>query len=197
MHMNYPSRNMPAAPIPKTPIWAWLFLSGLIAGLAYWFSQQPYVSGALIVALGVLVWIQMIWNTRSRRRLAASRQEESICEFARSFDRQTDTWSIRAVYEEVSRFLEVDGRAIPVRRQDRCEKDLGIDPEDLDDIARDAAFRARRSMDDCAKNPLFGKVQTVGDLVTFLGHQPRIIQPNAVPNGGPATSVEKTLRGMG
>jgi hypothetical protein len=180
--MNTPSRSMPAAPVHKIPISAWLFLAALIAGLTYWFSQQPYLVGVLVVVLWGLVWIQMVSERRSGRRLAASRQEESICDFARSFDRQTDTWLVRAVYEEVSRHLSVDGRAIPVRRQDRCEKDLRIDPEDLDDIARDAAFRARRSMDDCDKNPFYGKVQTVGDLVTFLEYQPRIVEPSAGPN---------------
>jgi hypothetical protein len=170
---------MPAAPIHKASIWAWLFLAALIAGLAYWFSQQPYLVGVLVLVLGALVWIQVVWETRSRRRLAASREEESICGFARSFERHTDTWLIRAVYEEISRYLTVDGRAIPVRRHDRCEKDLAIDPEDLDDIVRDAAFRACRSMDNCDKNPLYGKVQTVGDLVTFLDYQRRIVEPGA------------------
>jgi len=140
-----------------------------------------------LTVLGLLVWIQLVWSRRSLRRLAASRQDESICEFARAFDRQTDTWLIRAIYEEVSRYLVVDGRTIPVRRQDLCEKDLGIDPEDLDDIAIDVAFRARRSMVDCDKNPLYGKVQTVGDMVTFLEYLPRIVEPSAAPNGGPAT----------
>ena len=88
-----------------------------------------------MVVLTVLVWIQMVWDTKSRRLLAASRQDESICEFARSFDRKTDTWLIRAVYEEVSRHLSVDGRDISVRRQDRFEKDLWLDSEDMDDIA--------------------------------------------------------------
>ena len=77
-------------------------------------------------------------------------------------------------------------------RSTSCEKDLDIDPEDLADVARDAAFRALRSMDDCDKNPLYGKVQTVGDLVTFLEYQPRIVKPGATPNGGPAASVENS-----
>jgi len=161
-----------------------------MAGLAYWFFQQPYVVAVLLAVLGVLVWIQFVWDKRTRRQLVASRQDESICDFARSFDRQTDTWLIRAVYEEVSRYPSVDGRTIPVRRQDLCEKDLGIDPEDLDDIAKDVAFRARRSLEDCDKNPLYGKVQTVGDMVTFLEYQPRIVEPSAPPNGCPAASVE-------
>ncbi len=184
---------MPAAPVYKVPGGSWLFLAGLMAGLAYWLSQQPYLVGvlvAVIVSLGGIVWIEMVRDMRRLRRLAASRQEESICQFARSFDRHTDTWLIRAVYEELSRYLSVDGRPIPVRRQDRCKKDLGIDPEDLDDIGSDAAFRAGRSMDDCDKNPMYGKVQTVGDLVTFLAYQPRIVDADAAPDGRSTASID-------
>lgn len=124
----------------------------------------------------------MIWDARSRRRLAAARAEESICEFARSFDRQTDTWVIRAVYEELSQYLAIDGRAIPVRRHDRWIEDLGIDSGDFEDIAEDVAFRAGRKMDDCNANPLYGKVHTVGDLVSFLEHQPRIAKNHCNAN---------------
>lgn len=152
-----------------------------MAGLAYWFSQQPYVVGVLVAVVGGLVWIEMVRDTRRLRRLAASRQEESICQFARSFERHTDTWLIRAVYEELSHYLSVDGRPVPVRRHDRCKKDLGIDPDDLDDIPSDAAFRAGRSMDDCDKNPMYGKVQTVGDLVAFLAYQPRLVEASPAP----------------
>ena len=181
---------MPAAPVHKASPWVWLFLAALMAGLAYWFFQQPYFVAALLAVLGVSVWMQFVWDKRFRRQLVTSRQDESICEFARSFDRQTDTWLIRAVYEEVSRYLSVDGRTIPVRRQDLCEN--LIDPEDLGDIAKDVAFRARRSMEDCDKNPLYGKVQTVGDMVTFLEYQPRIVEPSAPPNGGPTASVDNS-----
>jgi hypothetical protein len=87
-----------------------------------------------------------------------------------------DTWIIRAVYEEFSRFVAVDGRPISVRPEDRWKEDLKIDSEDLDDLARDIAFRARRSMDGCEQNPLWGKVKTVSDIVTFLTHQPRIVE---------------------
>ncbi len=180
---------MPPAPVHKAKWWAWVFLAALFAGLAYWFWQQPYLVAVLFAVLGVLVWIQTIWETHSRRRLAASRREENICRFARSFDRSADSWILRAVYEEVSRFLEVDRRPIPIRREDRCAEDLKIDPEDLDDLARDIAFRARRSMDACDKNPFYGKVKTVGDIVTFLECQPRIVEPCAAPNGGPAMQL--------
>lgn len=178
---------MPPAPIHKAKWWAWVFLAALFAGLACWFWKQPYSVAVLFAVWGVVVGIQTMWETHSRRRLAASRHEESICRFARSFGRSADSWILRAVYEEISRFIAVDGRVIPIRREDRCAEDLKIDPEDLDDLARDIAFRARRSMDACDKNPLYGKVKTVGDIVTFLEYQPRIVEPCAAPNGGPAT----------
>ena len=162
--MKVPSRRMPAAPVHKTPVRAWLFLAALLAGFTGWLWQQPYLVGVLLAVFGVCVGIQRVWDTRSRRRLAVARQGGSICEFARSFERS------------------VDGRAVPVRRQDRCEKDLRIDPDDLDDIARDAAFRARRSMEGVEKNPLYGQVQTVGDLVSFLEHQPRIVKREVSPD---------------
>ena len=187
--MRAASRTMPPAPVHKAKWWAWVFLTALFAGLAYWFWQQPYLVGVLFAVLGFLVWIQMIWETHSRRRLATSRHDESICTFARSFGRRADTWILRAVYEELSRYLEVDRRPIPIRREDRCAEDLKIDPEDLDDLARDIAFRARRSMDACEKNPVYGKVKTVGDIVAFLECQPRTVEPSAAPNGGPATHL--------
>lgn len=180
---------MPPAPIHKPKWWAWIFVTALFAGLAYWSWQQPYLVAVLFAVLGVLVWIQTIWQTHSRRRLAASRHEESICRFARSFGLGADSWILRAVYEEFSRFIAVDRRAIPIRREDRCSEDLKIDPEDFDDLARDIAFRARRSMDACDKNPFYGKVKTVGDIVTFLEYQPLIVEPCTAPNGGPATQL--------
>ena len=122
--MKVPSRRMPAAPVPKTPVGSWLFLAALLAGLIGWIWRQPYLVGVLLAVFGVCVGIQLVWDTRSRRRLAVARQGESICEFARSFDRSADTWVIRAVYEEISRHLSVDGRAVPVRRQDQCVKEL-------------------------------------------------------------------------
>jgi len=186
--MRAPSRTMPPAPIHKAKWWAWVFLAALIAGVAYWFWKQSYLVAVFIAVFGVLVWIQTIWEMHFRRRLAASRYEESICRFARSFGRSADSWILRAVYEEISRFIAVDCRAIPIRREDRCAEDLKIDPEDLDDLGRDIAFRARRSMDACDRNPFYGKVKTVGDIVAFLEYQPRIVE-RAAPNGGPTRSL--------
>ena len=168
---------MPLAPIRKASWLAWPFATVMMAGLGYWVYQQPYVL-IFLAGIAVLVWIQTVSETRQRRRLAASRQGESICDFARSFDRSTDTWILRAVYEELGRFISVDRRPLPVRREDRCENDLKIDPEDLDDLARNIAFRAGRSMKASDKNPLYDKVKTVSDFVAFLEHQPRAQSSN-------------------
>jgi len=168
---------MPLAPVRKASWLVWTLVTVMVAGLGYWIYQQPYVAVFLAV-IAVLVWIQSGFEIRQRRRLAASRHGENICDFARSFNRGTDTWILRAVYEELSRFVSVDGRPLPVRPEDRCEKDLKIDPEDLDDLARDIAFRAKRSMEAWDKNPLHGKVETVADFVAFLGHQPRAQSSN-------------------
>jgi hypothetical protein len=118
--------------------WGWPILATMISGLAYWICRQPYVL-LLLVPAGVLVYFQQVSERRALKCLAASRRGETICNFARSFGRQTDTWIIRAVYEELTRFLTIKGQTLPVRREDRCEKDLKIDPEDLDDLAQDIA----------------------------------------------------------
>jgi hypothetical protein len=58
---------------------------------------------------------------------------ESICKFVRDFDsRSTDSWVLRAVYEELSPHLQVDGHPLPMRADDRWEEDLKIDSEDMD-----------------------------------------------------------------
>jgi hypothetical protein len=182
-HMKAPSRRMPAAPSRKTRWWGWPILAAMFSGLAYWIYRLPYVLFFLLL-VGVLGYLQVVSKRRWQRRLAATRQSETICEFARSFDRRTDTWIIRAVYEELTRFLAVEGRPLPVRREDRCEKDLRIDAEDLDDLARDIAYRARLSMEHSDKNPLYGKVKTVADMVTFFEQQPKLqdVEPGTAGN---------------
>src|SRR6266540_821254 len=84
--MKPPSRRMPTAPPRRASWWAWSFLAAMLAGLGYWIYQQPYVA-LFVIALAVLTAIQMAFETRWRRRIAASRWGESICDFVRSFDR--------------------------------------------------------------------------------------------------------------
>jgi hypothetical protein len=166
---------MMAAPKRKVKVWAYPILTLFLLGLGFFIYCHPY-SLLLVLAFGIVIWLETVRARRYRRRLAVSRSGESICTFVEGFNcHQTDTWVLRAVYEELSKFLAVDGRPLPVRADDRCcERDLKIDPEDLDDLAVDIAFRARRSMKNTKQNPFYGRVKTVRDMVSFFEFQPRV-----------------------
>ena len=179
---------MSAAPVRKSPWWSWPILLALVAGGGWWIYRHPWALWIVLAAV-LLCLVPTRLEARRRRKLATGRKGETICDFARSFDRQTDTWVIRAVFEEFSRFLAIDGRPFPVRRSDRWRQDLKMDADDLDDVLRDVAFRARRSVEDSEKNPLYGKVHTVGDIVAFLENQLRLPesepdQPASPPGAG-------------
>jgi hypothetical protein len=160
-------------------VWAYPILVVALVGIGYYIWEYPK-SLYIISAITVLIWAETLWERRRRRRLAMSRSGESICSFVDSFDcRHTDTWILRAVYEELSRYLAVEGHPMPIRADDQCfEGDLRIDREDLDDLAVDVAARSRRSMDEADRNPYYGKVRTVRDLVGFFEHQPRLETSN-------------------
>jgi hypothetical protein len=107
------------------------------------------------------------------RRTAALRAGESICTFARAFDRRVvDAWVIRATYEEVQAHFGRSVERFPVRATDRLVEDLGIVNEDLDALAEDVAHRTGRSLENAEQSPVMN-VNTVADLVLFLNHQPR------------------------
>ena len=165
---------MPSVPVQKVTPLGWLVMAAFFGGLMGWVYKEP--SGLLILgAFAAIIWIGTALNSRRVRRLAESRGSESICDFARFFDRRTtDTWIIRAVYEELANYLEIDGRSTPVRPSDKWDKDLNIDSEDLAELVACMAFRAQRSLDGAEQNPLWGKVYTVADIVVFLESQPKI-----------------------
>lgn len=105
-------------------------------------------------------------------RLRNKRQGESIGSFARSFNyRAIDTWVIRAVYEELEWYCTYDDLTFPLRATDDLDE-LGIDPDDFEDIIEDIAFRTGRSLEGYDKNPFYMKLNTVKDLVLFFVNQP-------------------------
>lgn len=170
--MKKPSRTM--QPVTRPPL-GWgarlgqvFFLVGFVALLVY----QPLI----LAAIGVMVVLSIVLGILDHRRLswlAAERQGESICTFAKSFDyRAIDTWIIRAVFEELQPWCKSGRLVMPLRAADDLEGVLNIDLEDLEELFFDIADRSRRSTEDCDRNPLFGKVKTVSDLVSFLVHQP-------------------------
>jgi hypothetical protein len=61
-----------------------------------------------------------------------------------------------------------------VGADDNMTEDLRVDADDLDmDLVPHIAERAGRSLNDTRRNPLYGKVRTVRDLVAFLEAQPK------------------------
>jgi hypothetical protein len=62
---------------------------------------------------------------------------------------------------------------LPLRPTDDLDSALRIDSGDLEDLAGDIACRTGRSLEDGVKNPLYGSVKTVSDLVMFFVNQPR------------------------
>jgi hypothetical protein len=159
--LSWPSTVLVLAVIP-------LAIALLVALCCGWIFAGLLVG--TLISLGVLSAFTV------RRRLAdlaVVRQGESICTFARSFGRRAvDTWVIRAVYEELQPYCRSVRVTLPLRVTDHLEEVLGIDAEELDDVAEDIAHRTGRPLDVCDRNPFYGKVVTVGDLVWFFAHQP-------------------------
>ena len=153
---------------------AWLVVTAFV-GLCVWgvrYITGSWIgTGSVFGGLSLICWRASVVHSQRFSELAAIRRSESICDFARSFDRRsTDTVVIRSVYETVQE--QMGGSLVPLRAADRLFEDLDLDGDDLDDIAVDAAALAGRSLDSTDSNPLYGRVATVRDLVEFLRHQP-------------------------
>jgi hypothetical protein len=128
---------------------------------------------AFIVTAGfiLLLALSVDYDRFRLRCLAQQRMGDSICTFARSFNRRVvDPWVVRATYEEFHAYYD---RLLPIRASDGIEEDLKMDWDDVDDLLADVAFRAGRSLENLELNPLYGQVRNVGDLVLFLMYQPK------------------------
>ena len=155
----------------------WVYLAALVAGFIYCLIAKPVgtaIFALLFYGLFLVARKEMRRDEEQLRRLAEAREGESICEFARDFDRrQIDTWIVRAVYEQLQQRLKHVHPAFPVRAADRLKEDLHLDDDDLDmDIAEEVEQRTSRTLDGSNANPYFGKVETVNDLVLFFQAQP-------------------------
>ena len=162
--MRVPSRNMPKRIEHRGTQLGLLVVVSFLAlpGLIWW---------PLAAALPALIVVVTLAEEYRCRGIAKARAGESICQFARSFDRRNiDPWVLRAVYEELS-------SNFPIRKFDSLEKDLRIDSNDLDDTFGTIAQRAGRNLANSEDNPWFGRVESVADLVYALQHQPRL-SPN-------------------
>ncbi len=175
--MRIASRHMPKYQAKPPGLLGWGFVAALASAFAYIVFAEPE---AIAVVLAILVAAYLVSRPGCKRaeeqlrKLAAAREGQSICEFARDFDlKAVDSWIVRAVYEQVQQQLAHIHPAFPLRAEDRLKEDLHIDVDDLDmDVAVEVEQRTGRSLKDADANPYFGKVQTVRDLVLFFQHQP-------------------------
>jgi hypothetical protein len=175
--MRLPSRFIPSRSTPRLGLSGVLVLIAMLLGFGYFIYSSSNLARCITAALvcafcGYVVVI----NRQEKHRfkvMASSREGESICEFARSFNvRQTDTWIIRAAYQELQLLLQSYVPAFPVRASDSLLNDLKIDPDDVEDLLLDIAERSGRSLDKTENNPYYGKVRAVSDLVFFINAQP-------------------------
>ncbi len=181
--MRSPSRLIPPRS-EKDISWVWL-LGALLVGFGYFVYSLSYVARCItaFLILAFCVYVTVI-NEREKRRLEAicsTRDEESICAFARSFStRHVDTWVIRAAHQEIQQLMKSYIPGFPVRASDVLLDDLHIDSDDIEDLLVDIAARSGHSLDKTENNPFYGKINTVRDLVLFIDAQPRLatVQPS-------------------
>jgi len=175
--IRLPSRRMKQKAKPSIAPMV-VFLAAVIVGFGYF----AYVSSARVLGITfALVCAFCVWghveNRREQHRLqclACGRVGESICHFARSFERRKiDTWIVRAVHDEVQLFLRPFVK-FPLRALDSLADDLGMEIDDVDDLILEVASRAGRSIEQTDCNPYYGKVRTAADVVLFVNAQPQV-----------------------
>lgn len=176
--MRLPSRFIPPRISPRLSWSGSLLLVALLLGFVcfiYSLSQLGrYITAAMVCCVLGYAWVVNKRTKRRLERLAGSRNSESICEFARSFDtRATDTWIIRAAHQELQAVLQSYIRDFPVRASDSLLVDLELDVDDVEDLLQDIARRSSRSLEKTEENPYFGQLNTVKDLVLFVNAQPK------------------------
>ena len=183
--MRIASRHMPQyVPMALSRL-SWIYLAVLIAGFIFLLVSKPVHTIIFVLLFCGLVLVSLKETKRDEqylRDLAAEREGESICQFARDFEmRQTDAWIVRAVYEQLQQHLKHVHPAFPVRAADRLKEDLRLDDETLEmDIVEEIEQRTGRRVDGSNESPYVGIVLTVGDLVLFFQAQP-IKGPCAAP----------------
>jgi hypothetical protein len=182
--MRSPSRLIPSRS-EKDISWVWL-LGALLAGFGYFVysSSNTARCGTAFLILAFCVWVTVV-SKRDKRRIegiCVTRDGESICTFARSFSTgHVDTWVIRAAHQEIQQLMKSYIPAFPVRASDSLFDDLHIDSDDIEDLLIEIAARSGHALDETEKNPFYGKINTVRDLVLFVNAQPRLatIRPSA------------------
>ena len=153
----------------------WVLLGALVVAYGYGLWSKPLWVGGFTLLVAAVTIVESIRIKRHWMRLAATRPGESLCTFARALEvRSTDTWIIRAVYEQLQDHLKGEYPSFPLRPTDRLKEDLMLDPDDLDfEIAGEISERTGRTLAEARQNPYYDRVTTVADLVGFFCAQAR------------------------
>ena len=165
---------MPKYERQRAPLLGWVFLLVLAAGFLYLLWSHPVATSLIFSLFALLALVEAPRTRRKLVKLSTARRGESICQFARHFDRRSvDTWIVRAVYEQLREEMATK-YDIPIRPLDTFA-DLFIDNDDIDlSAAPEIAQRTGRSLEHSDRNPYFGKVKTAADLVHFFNAQPKV-----------------------
>lgn len=176
--MRLPSRFIPPRVIPRLGWMRSLVLVALLIGFVYFIYSSSqlgrYLTAAIVCSFLGYAWIVNKRTNRQFELLARSRNGDSICEFAGSFDtRATDTWIIRAAHQELQAVLQSYVRDFPLRASDSLLVDLELDLDDVEELLQDIAKRSSRSLAKTEENPYYERLNTVKDLVLFVNAQPK------------------------
>jgi len=170
------TRRLSPARAPS-PRWRGLLTLGICAvGLAYGLVVQPLGS---LVLIGCILFFGWLYDRPRTRRLAIERPlrpNEDFGSFVRAFDLEdpepVDPWAVRVVWEAVLPLTALGGPAIPLRPADRFALDLGVDPEEVEELIPSLVERCGRVVGNWSANPYFAGLATVGALVHFISAQP-------------------------
>ncbi len=185
------SRTLPkgGSYLPRYP-YQKAFVVALLCGLGYavlrsfqeWGTDAAigYLIFAAVIAM--VSWPSYYFTERKLKALKADRPDDSICTFARYFDRKkVDPWVIRAVWNDLQACMNRKDGPVPIRASDNLWKDLLIDQDDIVlDIFENLPLLIGRSKENMEENPYYGHVQTVEDLVMFFNTLP--FDPSFDPN---------------
>jgi len=171
------SRWLLPAREPATKRWQQGVVLGLCAiGVAYALVVEPLGSLMLIGGILLLGWAYDRPRTRRLTLERPSRPNEDFGSFVRAFDligpAPVDPYAVRVVWEAVLPLTALRGPAIPLRPTDRFTVDLGVDPEEVEELIPSLVERCGRSVGNWSANPYFAGLVTVGALVHFISAQP-------------------------
>lgn len=152
-------------------------LVGICAvGLAYGLVVRPLGSLLLIGGILLVGWLYDRPRAPHLTLERPTRPNEDFGSFVRAFDlddpEPVDPWAVRVVWEAVLPLTALRGPAIPLRPSDRFTLDLGVDPEEVEELIPSLVERCGRTVGNWSANPYFTGLATVGALVHFISAQP-------------------------